>query len=225
MILSRFPMFRGQVVVLALCTCAMPPFLWAGAKPSIDPNTPEGRLLEKVQAEGDLSKRLMLLELFPDLFPASSSLEYVWGELQARLHQAGKLDKALNAGANALIRNPANLEAACLNWRIAADMKNPALTAAWMKQTGVVAEKALKTPDPERSKATIDCGNSAREANEVEAYQQAVSSKNPAERIKLLEEFLKNHPQTKHVGDIEVAVFLSYREQGDATSISPTCLV
>ena len=53
-------------------------------------------------------------------------------ELQARYQQAGKLDRALAAGSNVLDLNPKNLEAACLNWRIAADMKDPALTAAWM---------------------------------------------------------------------------------------------
>ena len=214
MILSRYPASRLPVMLLALC--AIPSLGWAGAKPSIDPNTPEGRLLEKVQAEGDLSKKLVLLELFPELFPSSPALEYVWSELQVRYHQAGKLDKALAAGSNVLTNNPNNLEAACLNWRIAADMKDPALTAVWMKQAGYVAEKALKTPDPEMSKATLECGATARQANEEEAYRDAVTAKNPADRVKLLEEFLKNHPQTKHADDIEVMVFLAYREQGDA---------
>ena len=54
------------------------------------------------------------------------------------------------------------------------------------------------------------------QANEDEAYNAALTAKNPADRIKLLEEFLKNHPQTKHADDIEVAMFLAYREQGDA---------
>ena len=85
-----------------LALCAIPSLGWAGAKPSIDPNTPEGRLLEKVQTESDLSKKLVLLELFPELFPASPAVEYVCSELQARYHQAGKLDKALAAGSNVL---------------------------------------------------------------------------------------------------------------------------
>ena len=68
MILSRDPVSRLLAVMLALC--AIPSFGWAGAKPPVDPNTPEGRLLEKIQAESDLSKRMVLLELFPELFPA-----------------------------------------------------------------------------------------------------------------------------------------------------------
>jgi tetratricopeptide (TPR) repeat protein len=190
---------------------------WGGVKrPSTDPNTPEGRLLEKTQAESDLSRRLMLLELFPELFPSSPAVEFVWSELQARYNQAGKLDKALAAGANVLISNPNNLEAACLNWRVAADMKDPALTAVWMAQAGNVAERALKNPDPEMSKATLECGASARQANEFEAYKAAVTAKNPGDRIKLLEQFVKEHPQTQHAGDIEITLFLAYREQGDS---------
>jgi len=214
MILSRYPAFRLPAVLLVLC--AVPSLARAGAKPPIDANTPEGRLLAKVQAESDVSKRLALLELFPELFPSSPAMEYVLSEMQARYLQAGTLDKALAAGSNLLVSNPNSLEAACLNWRIAADMKNPALTEVWMRQAGYIAERVLKTPDPEMSKATIECGASARQANELDAYKDAVTAKNPAERVKLLEAFLKEHPQTKHADDIEITVFLAYREQGDA---------
>ena len=127
-------------------------------------------------------------------------MESVWSELQARYLQAGKLDKALAAGSNVLVSNPNNLQAACANWRAAADMKNPALTAVWMKQAGNVAERALKTPDPDMSKATRECGTSAREANETEAYQDAVTTKNPADRLKLMEEFLKKLPPDQACG-------------------------
>jgi tetratricopeptide (TPR) repeat protein len=65
------------------------------------------------------------------------------------------------------------------------------------------------------SQATRDCGASAREANEAQAYNEAVTAKNPADRVKLLEQFLKNHPDTKYADDIEIRVFLTYREQGD----------
>jgi len=206
---SRFP-----AALLALCVISS--LGWAGPKPSSDPNTPEGRLLAKVQAESDLTKRLFLLELFPELFPSSPSVEYVLGEMQARYHQAGKLDKAMAAGANLLVRNPNSLEAACLNWRIAADMKDAALTTVWMSQAGNIAERVLKTPDPEMSKSTVECGTNARQAIEFDAYKNAITAKNPADRIKLLEEFLKNHPQTQHAGEIEITLFLAYREQGDS---------
>ncbi len=213
MILSRHPVSLFSATLLALC--AIPSLGWA-AKQSIDPNTPEGRLLEKAQSENDLSKKLAILELFPEVFPSSPSLGYVFGEMQARYHQAGKLDKALAAGSTALILDPNNLAAACLNWRIAADMKDPALTTSWINRTGLIAEKVLTNPDPDMSQATRECGASARQAVEQDAYKNAVTAKNPVERVKLLEEFLKNHPQTAHASDIEVAVFLAYREQGDA---------
>jgi len=200
-----------------LAPCLIPLLGWADAKkPAIDSNTPEGKLLQKAQAESDLSRRMMLLELFPELFPTSPSVEFVWRELQARYHQAGRLDKALGAGSNVLASNPNNLEAACLNWRIAADTKDPKLTAVWMSQAGHVAERALKTPDSEMSKATIECGQSAREAIDFEVYKTAFTTKNPADRVRLLEEFLKNHPQTSRAGEIEVATYLAYREMGDS---------
>ena len=214
MILSRYSASRIPAMLLALC--AIPSLGWAGAKPTIDLNTPEGRYLDRVQAEGDVPKKIILLEFFPEVFPTSPAVQYVYSELQARYQQGGKLDRALAAGTIVLNLNPNNLEAACLNWRIAADMRDTALTAAWVKKTGNVAEKVLKTPDPDMSQATRDCGVSAREANRAEAYNQAVTAKNPADRVKLLEQFLKDHPDTKHADDIEVMMFLAYREQGDA---------
>jgi tetratricopeptide (TPR) repeat protein len=214
MILSRYPVSRIPATLLALCV--FPSLGWAAAKPAVDPNTPEGRYLDRLQAEGDLSKKLVLLEFFPDVFPTSPALEYTYSELQARYRQAGKLDRALAAGTIVLNLNPNNLEAACLNWRVAADMKDPALTAAWVKRTGNIAEKVLQTPDPDMSQATRDCGVSARQANEAGAYNEAVTAKNPADRVKLLEQFLKNHPDTKQADEIQVMVFLAYREQGDA---------
>jgi tetratricopeptide (TPR) repeat protein len=66
------------------------------------------------------------------------------------------------------------------------------------------------------SQATRDCGVSARDANEAQAYSEAVSAKNSVDRVKSLEQFLKNHPDTKHANDIEIMMFLAYREQGDA---------
>jgi tetratricopeptide (TPR) repeat protein len=214
MILSRYPVSRISATLLALC--ALPSLGWAGAKPSIDPNTPEGRYLEKLQSEGDLSKKMVLLEFFPEVFPTSPAAEYTYSELQARYHQAGKLDKALAAGSTVLVFNPNNLEAACFNWRIAADMKDPALTAVWMKQAGYIAERVLKTPNPDMTQATRECGASARLANETDAYKEAFTAKNPGDRVKLLEAFLSEHPQTAHAEEIEIAVFLAYREQGDA---------
>jgi tetratricopeptide (TPR) repeat protein len=214
MILSRYPVSRISATLLALC--ALPSLGWAGAKPSIDPNTPEGRYLEKLQSEGDLSKKMVLLEFFPEVFPTSPAAEYPYSELQARYHQAGKLDKALAAGSTVLVFNPNNLEAACFNWRIAADMKDPALTAVWMKQAGYIAERVLKTPNPDMTQATRECGASARLANETDAYKEAFTAKNPGDRVKLLEAFLSEHPQTAHAEEIEIAVFLAYREQGDA---------
>jgi len=206
-----------HTTTLLLWTMCLSPLGLAGVKrPPIDHSTPDGRLLEKIQAEQDPVKRFYLLELFPDVFPTSTLSGYVWTELQDRYRVAGKLDKALASGEKLVSLEPNNLEAACLNWRIAADMKYPAMEAKWVTQVAAVAERALKTPDPEISKATADCGHTALDAMEFEDYRKAVSVSNAAERIKALDEFLRGHLRTSHANDIEVYQFMAYRELGNA---------
>lgn len=189
----------------------------AGVKrPPIDHNAPDGKLLDQIQAEKDPAKRLYLLELFRDLFGGSPLSGYVLSELQERYRLVGNLEKALNTGSALIVLEPTNLESACLNWRIAADIKSPELEAKMMGQSAVVAERAFKTPDPEMSKATTDCGRSALDAVQFEEYRKAVSTPNAAERIKALDEFSRSHPQNSHTEDIEVYQFLAYRELGNA---------
>jgi len=184
-------------------------------RPPVDSNTPDGKLLLKLQSESDPIKRAYLLEMFPDLFPTSPVSGYVWSELQEHYRVTGKLEKALNAGAKLISIEPNNLEAACLNWRIAVDMKHPVLEAKWISQTAEVADRALRTPDPEMSKPTLECGRNAMQAMEFEDYRKAVSTPNAADRLKALDQFVRAHPRTSHSDDIEAYQFLAYRELGN----------
>src|SRR5207249_1045759 len=120
---------------------------------------------------------------------------HVWAELQSRYRTAGKLDKALSAGSSLLVLEPNNLEAACLNWRIASDMKDTGLTDSWIRQTASVADRVLKTPNAELSKAAVECGNTARQAMDFEQYKAAVTTADAASRVRALEEFTRMHPQ------------------------------
>src|SRR5689334_12755322 len=208
--LSRLP-----ATLLVLSTI---PFTgWAGVKkPVSDPSTPEGRLLVIIDNESDPVKKQILMELFPEIFTTSTARVYIWSELQVRYHSVGQFSKAILAGEHLLNANPNDLETACLNWRVAADSKDPVRTQEWIARTGKIAEGVLKNPDPAMSKATIECGKNASQAVEFEAYKTAFTAKNPADRIRMLEEYAKAYPQNSHANDIEVAVFLAYREMGDS---------
>ena len=67
------------------------------------------------------------------------------------------------------------------------------------------------------SQATRDCGTSARQANEADAYKEAVTAKNPADRHQVAgSSFSRITRKPSTPDDIEIVVFLAYREQGDA---------
>jgi tetratricopeptide (TPR) repeat protein len=192
-------------------------------KLQIDKNSPEGQYFELISLESDASKKIGLLEQFLVLFPTSAPTlaAWVYGELQDRYRRAGQLDKAIAAGEKILALEPDNLETARLNWRMAETKGDAALVKKWSAATATIAERVVKSSlpsDPEEMKAAEDRLAYARQFvvnTEHDDYKKAIETKDPAQRIAALEEFLKKSPQNPYLDQIEIAEFLAYKEIGD----------
>lgn len=199
-------------------------YLWADVrKPQIDKNSPEGQYMELVTLESDSKKKLVLLEQFLTLFPKSDPGITVWiySELQDRYRRAGALDKALTAGERILEIEPDNIDTARANWRIAEAKNDPGLVKKWSDQTSAIAERIVKAPmpaEPEALKSAQAVVEFARQFvvnTTYDDYNKAVQTKDPAQRIASLREFVTKNPQNPYTNQIEVAEFLAFKEIGD----------
>jgi tetratricopeptide (TPR) repeat protein len=192
-------------------------------KPRIGKDTPEGTFLELVSLEVTPAKKIALLEHFLTIFPACDPTITVWvyGELQDRYRKAGDLDKALAAGEKILALDPDNVEIAVANRRIAEKKGDMELAKKWSTEIEKIAERVAKLPlptDPEESRIAQERIEYARQlvSNvDYDEYTKAIQMREPAERIRALEEFLKRAPQNPYMDRIEVAEFLAYKEIGD----------
>ena len=215
-------MRKAAPIQLVLVLVLLTPWLSADVrKLRVNRDTPEGQFLELVQLESDPAKKVALLEQFVVMFPNSEPVAWVFGELQERYRKAGNLDKALATGEKLLALEPDNLDAACLNWRIAETKSDADLVKKWSAETARIAERVVKTPlpsDPDDNKAAQERVAYARQFvvnTDYQDYMKAFQTKDPAARIAALEEFIKKSPQNPYLDQIEIAEFLAYRELGD----------
>ena len=192
-------------------------------KPQLDRNSSEGQFMELISLEGDTAKKTALLEQFLTLFPKidPSVTAWIYGELQDRYRRSGALDKAIGAGEKVLQIDPDNIEVARMNWRLAETKKDEALVKLWSEETARIAERIVKAPipsDPEAMKAAEERALYAKQFivnTDFQDYMAAIQTKDPAQRIAALDEFVKKSPQNPYMAQIEIAVFLALRELGD----------
>jgi tetratricopeptide (TPR) repeat protein len=216
---------RIPVVIKVLLTVLLARFALPGdlKKPQIDKNSPEGQFLDLVELENDAGKQTALLEQFLTLFPRVDSAVAVWiyGELQDRYRTAGLLDKAIVAGEKILAIEPDSVEVARANWRMAESKGDPELVKRWSAETEKIAERVVKAPLPSDSAARKAAEERAAYARQFitlandEEYRRALQTKDPAQRVKLLEDLVKKSPQNPYMEQIEIAIFLGWKEIGN----------
>ena len=215
MILSRY---ASRIPATLLALCAIPSLGWAGAKsrPSI-PTRPREGSSRRSKPRATFPNRLMLLELFPELFPASPAVEYVWSELQARYHQAGKLDKALAAGSNVLD----------LQSQQSGSSLSELAHRGGYERSG--ADHGVDEASRQRCRESAEDSRSGHEPGDASSAATARAKRTSSKRTRTpsppriprsgsncWKSFSRIIPRHKHADDIEITVFLAYREQGDA---------
>jgi tetratricopeptide (TPR) repeat protein len=223
---SRPFIVLGLVLLVLLARPALPD---DPKKLQIDKSSPEGLFLDLVALENDTAKQTALLEQFLKMFPKvdPAVATRVYADLQDRYTASGALDKAIAAGEKILAIEPDNVEVARTNWRLAEAKRDPELVKRWSAETKKIAERVVKAPlpsAPEARKAAQERAAYARQfidSAEYEDFRQALQTKDPAQRIKLLEDFVKKSPQNPYLEQIEVANFMAWKEIGNVEKSLP----
>jgi tetratricopeptide (TPR) repeat protein len=141
--------------------------------------------------------------------------------LQDRYRRGNKLAEAIAVGEKLLELEPDNIDIARLNLRLSETKGDDELVKKWTAETSKIAYRLVTLPLP----SDQENKNSAEERlllakqlvakTEYDDYMKAVGTKDPAERVAALEEFVKKTPQNAYMEQIEIAEFLAYRDTGD----------
>ncbi len=159
-------------------------------KPTIDPETKEGYLIQLIQQERDPAEKLKQLEQFAAEFPKSASLSWVLDQLQPGYLKAQQYDKVIAAGERMVALDPTDLEAAHSMLLAAEGLQNPELIQkyailGWKIASQIIAAPGSAKLDYPREVAAYceyslaALGDAATDREKKEAYLAELAKLNP----------------------------------------------
>jgi len=190
---------KSSTLVAALALL-LPSLVFSQKPLAIDPNTPDGKMVESIQKESDPAKKQGLLQDFIKEFPASAQTGWAWGQLQAAYLQAQQYDKVLEAGEKSLAADPDNTEVAYNNLK-AAEAKNDADgVMKWSAATSKAARKDIAGfRDGYDDKARLDYAKQVDTYTEYSVYAMAAKTADPAKIVSLVESLEQRAPQSPYL--------------------------
>ncbi|MBX9602834.1 MAG: hypothetical protein K2X35_17655 [Bryobacteraceae bacterium] len=181
------------------------------AKPVIDPETPHGYLIQRIQQEDDENARIDLMVEFATQFPKHESLGWVLDRLIPATLKARQWDRAAKAGELMLSIEPENVTAA-----------QACLQAAEGRKDGAAVERfALLLWDVAQRKALSGKPDSPDEIRQVQTYaeyyifQSALSAADPKKRTQLLHALETRNPKSQYLKSAQGELIRTFQSQGD----------
>jgi hypothetical protein len=115
-------------------------------KLSIDPETKEGFVLQEIQQERSPVEKIKLMNQFVVEFPKSSSLAWVYDQLQPVYVASKDYDKVIVIGAKLMELDPDDLEASHSCLLAAEELKDSALIRKYAATSWAIASRLAKSP-------------------------------------------------------------------------------
>ncbi len=187
---------------LAAALAITVPVLVLGQKPlAINPNTPDGQMLESIQKESDPAKKQELLQQFIKTYPTSAGTGWAWGQLQAGYLQGKEYDKALEAGEKSLIADPDNTEVAYDNLKASEAKDDPDGVMKWSAATSKAARKEVAGfREGYDDKARLDYAKQVDTYTEYAIYAMSAKTTDAAKIVALVESLEQRAPQSPYLG-------------------------
>lgn len=193
------------VLVVSLVSQAL--VLAQRPKPTYDPETKEGLLIEHIQQETDPSERLHYLEQFVVQYPSNPSIAWVYDQLQPAYVKEKAWDEAMRLGEKRIALEPENLDAAKLSLKAAENKANPEEIAKW-------ADCAWKIASEIAAKG----GSGAADAEQTRLYAEsslytiAEGTEEPAARLALLLALQERNPTSPFAENIPSECVALYKK-------------
>jgi len=215
-------MARIQAVLLAVALSVPMAFAQRHSLGGINPDVPEGRALQQIQAEADDAKKLPLLEQFVVQFPKDENIPWIYDQLIVAYAKAGQSDKVLETGQKLLAMDPEDVPTAQACLKASEAKKDPALVLKWSATTSELARKMVRSPQPEAAedvdawKRNVDYARQVDVYTEYALYAALLQSTDPKTRIQLGEALLTRNAQSEYAPKLSQPLFLAYMQTGQS---------
>ena len=180
-------------------------------KPEVDPETPHGYLLQRIQQERDTPAKIALLEEFLRDFPKHDALPWVLDQLLPAYVQNQAFDKVPAAAQKMLELEPGNVTAAQAALQAGEALRNPAVLAKFGPLAWDAAARRLKTAPAEEAQTLRDTQTYA----EYAMYTAAIATDDVKKRAALLGALETRNPKGKYVSFAQAELVRIYRQMGD----------
>jgi tetratricopeptide (TPR) repeat protein len=188
----------------------------------INPDVPEGRMLQQIQQELDAATQLSLLEQFAAQYPKDKNAAWVYDQLVAAYAKAGQSDKVLEIGQKLLAIDAGDVATAQECLKAAEAKKDPELVLKWSTTASEIARRVVQSPQPaaeeevEAWKREVDYARQVAVYAEYSLYAALLQSTDPKVRIELGEALETRSPQSEYLPRLSQPLFLAYMQAGQS---------
>lgn len=141
-------------------------------KPDIDPESPDGILIQRIQQEPTLPRRLALLEKFATEYPKATSIAWVYEQLLSIYNDANQYDKVIATADGMLAVDPNDLDSAHDALRAAEAKNDPELMRKYAAAAWDIASRLLQAPKPADPDELIAWNKQQQFAKDVVTYAE-----------------------------------------------------
>jgi tetratricopeptide (TPR) repeat protein len=172
---------------------------------SINPESPDGKLIQQSMQETDSAKKLAVLEQFLSQFAdKQETTEWVLSQVQPLYVKAGNYDKAIEAGEKLLALDAGDIDAAYTNLKAAEGKKDAQAILKWSGQTSQIARKIVNDPKPagedaEEWKQSVDYAKQVDTYTEYALYLAALQSADPQAVMMFTGTLEQRNPQSQYI--------------------------
>jgi len=177
-------------------------------KPTIDPETRDGLLLEHIVQETDRTEKLHYMEQFASQYPKHPAVLWVYDQLQPAYLNLKQFDDAMRIGDLRLTREPDNLDAAKLTLTAVEGTKDTDLFQKWSDRVWEAAAKAASGPRAEEARQL-------QSYVEYRLYSMALEATTPQARIDQFQALERRNPKSAYAANLPEQYFEAYREMGN----------
>jgi tetratricopeptide (TPR) repeat protein len=213
-------MKRYVIASVVWMLAAVPSFAQRFRMGEVNAETPEGKLLQQIGQESDVSKKLALLEQFAASYPTDKNVGWVYEQMQTAEVKVNQPEKAMEVGEKLLAMDPEDAEAAHQGLKAAESRKDADQIRKWAALTSQTAQKIVSSPQPKAADEVADWKNRVDWANQVKLYADyslyaaALQTSDFNKKIELIDALQAQNPQSEYLAKTAPLLFLAYRQTG-----------